>query len=186
MKIFAETQRLILRELLPTDAEGMFELDSDSEVHKYVGKKPVTTLQQCKDVIEFIREQYSSNGIGRWAVIEKQSGDFVGWSGLKLMKEPVNKHINFYDIGYRLIKKHWGKGYATESGIAARDYAFTTLNAKEIFAMTDVENTASRKALEKIGLHYVETFVYDASPGWREEGELATWYKMVNPALKSL
>src|SRR3954462_3045386 len=105
MKIFAETERLILRELLPTDAEGMFELDSDADVHKYVGKKPVKTIDECRDVIEFIRAQYVSNGIGRWAVIEKSTNNFVGWSGLKLMKEKVNGHIDFYDIGYRLVKK---------------------------------------------------------------------------------
>lgn len=181
IKIFAETERLILRELLPTDREAMFEMDSDAEVHKYVGKSPVKAIEEIDKVIEFIRRQYIDNGIGRWAAVEKTTGEFVGWTGLKLMKETVNGHIDFYDIGYRLAKKHWGKGYATESGIAARDYAFNTLKAPAIYAMTDVDNIASKRALEKIGLKYVETFNYDAEPGWREKGELATWYKMEKP-----
>jgi len=183
MKIFAETERLILRELLPIDSAGMFEMDSDPEVHTYIGRNPVTSPEQSRAVIEFIRQQYIDNGVGRWAVIERSTNDFVGWAGLKLVKERVNNHIDFYDIGYRLTKKHWGKGYATESAIAARDYAFDIIKAKEIFAMTDVDNTASRKVLEKTGLTYIETFGYDAEPGWRETGEPVTWYRMGNPSL---
>jgi ribosomal-protein-alanine N-acetyltransferase len=69
MKIFAETERLLLREFLPTDVQGMFELDSDPAVHRYLGKKPVQTIEQSQEMIAFIRQQYLANGIGRWAVI---------------------------------------------------------------------------------------------------------------------
>ena len=69
MKIFAETERLILRELLPTDAEGMFEMDGDPEVHLYLGNNPVKSIEQSEADIEFIRKQYIEKCIGRWAVI---------------------------------------------------------------------------------------------------------------------
>ena len=73
MKIFIETKRLILREILPTDVDGLFELDSDPEVHKYIGNKPIKDKNQIIDIINFIRQQYKDNGIGRWAIIDKKN-----------------------------------------------------------------------------------------------------------------
>lgn len=155
-----ETERLILRELLPTDAEGMFELDSDKEVHKYLGENPIQTIEQASDVIAVVRKQYEENGIGRWAVIEKASGNFVGWSGLKYIREYENNRINFYDVGYRLIPKYWGKGYATESARAAIAYGFKRFQMNEIIGSANVENVRSRRVLEKCGLKYVEQFMW--------------------------
>src|SRR5688572_20999829 len=99
MQIFIETPRLILRELLPEDDQAMFELDSNKEVHTYLGNQPLTNIDQSREIIAFIRKQYVDNGIGRWAVIEKSTGEFAGWSGLKLMKELTNDHVNYYDLG---------------------------------------------------------------------------------------
>src|SRR5688572_11277934 len=122
MKIFAETERLILRELLPSDDKGMFELDSDPDVHTYLGTKPLEHIEQSREVIEMVRKQYIDNGIGRWAMIERSTGEFVGWAGLKLVKTETNGRINFYDVGYRLIKRYWGKGFASEAAIASVNY----------------------------------------------------------------
>ncbi len=152
MKIYAETPRLILRELCPDDAPGMFELDSSPEVHRYLGNRPIQTLEEAKKVIESIRGQYVSKGIGRWAVIEKESNQFAGWSGLKLVEDDFNGFKDFYDVGYRFIPKFWGKGFATESGKAALQYGFDVLNLEMIYGMVDQENQASIRALEKLGL----------------------------------
>ena len=84
MKFYLETERLILREIQENDIESMFELDSNSQVHQYLGNNPITTKDQAIKNISFIREQYKERGIGRFAAIEKQSGKFIGWSGLKL------------------------------------------------------------------------------------------------------
>jgi ribosomal-protein-alanine N-acetyltransferase len=158
MMIFAETKRLILRELLPEDDEGMYCLDSDPEVHLYLGNKPVNHIQQSRDIITSVRKQYAEYGIGRWAVIEKTTGDFLGWSGLKLVTDTYNNHTGFYDIGYRLIKQHWGKGYATESALAALEYGFNKLQLLHIYGMADVDNAGSNNVLQKIGLSFVESF----------------------------
>ena len=106
MKVFAETERLILREILPIDVEGLWELDSDPEVHKYLGNNPVTDKEQIVEVINFIRQQYIDNGIGRWAIIDKKTNEFIGWTGLKFVTDTINNHQNYYDLGYRLIKKY--------------------------------------------------------------------------------
>jgi [ribosomal protein S5]-alanine N-acetyltransferase len=135
MQIFVETERLILREILPSDEMGMFELDSDPEVHKYLGNKPIKNIEQARQNIEFIRQQYTDNGIGRWAIIEKEKTNFIGWAGIKLIKETINNHSNYYDLGYRLIRKHWNKGFATESAKASLNYAFNVMKLKEVFGM---------------------------------------------------
>ncbi|MFM1999118.1 MAG: hypothetical protein RL204_1065 [Bacteroidota bacterium] len=160
-KIFIETERLILREILPTDVDGLFELDSNPEVHKYLGNKTIQSKEKIVELIEFIRKQYVDNGIGRWAVIDKETNAFMGWTGLKFVTDLTNNHKNFYDIGYRLIPKYWGKGIATESAITVLDYAFNTMKLEEVFAAASCENIGSNKILQKIGLHFIETFYYD-------------------------
>jgi ribosomal-protein-alanine N-acetyltransferase len=170
VKIFAETERLILRELLPEDEARLFELDADPEVHRYLGNNPITSREQVAEVIKMVRQQYIDNGIGRWAVIEKNTNAFIGWTGLKLMRELTNNHINYYDLGYRFIKRYWGKGYATETAIESLRYGFTMLNAAEIIAIADVENEGSKNVIEKAGLTFIETFTYD--------GTLHNWYKI--------
>jgi [ribosomal protein S5]-alanine N-acetyltransferase len=158
MRFYIETERLILRDILPTDEEAFFEMDSNPDVHIYLGNQPVTSREQIKEVIQNIQQQYEENGIGRWAVIEKESGKFIGWSGLKFIKEHENNHINFYDVGYRFHPKYWGKGYATESAKAALAYGFNELKLNVIYGMANIENKASRRALEKCGLRFVEKF----------------------------
>ena len=170
MKIFAETERMILREILPTDVDGMYKLDSDPEVHKYLGNKPVSNKAQTIDIINSIRQQYVDNGIGRWAIIDKNSNEFVGWTGLKFITENINNHENFYDIGFRLIKKYWGKGIATETAFASLDYAFNALEMKEIYAIAECENIGSNNILKKVGLKLIETFDL--------EGIKHNWYKI--------
>lgn len=160
MNIHIETDRLILRDLELTDAQGIFELDSDSEVHEYLGNHPIKTLEEAEDIIRFIRNQYITNGIGRWAIIDKKTKEFIGWSGLKY-EEVLRDNFSYYDLGYRLIKKYWGRGIATETAIASLKYGFNTLNLNEICAAADVNNMGSNKILQKIGMQFKETFNYD-------------------------
>jgi RimJ/RimL family protein N-acetyltransferase len=160
MQFHIETKRLILRNILPTDVDGMFELDSDPEVHKYLGNKPFTTKRQSEENIKGVLKQYEDFGIGRWAMVHKETNEFMGWSGLKFNTVMLNKHTNFYDVGYRIIKRFWGKGYATESSIAALDYGFNTLYLDSIYGITEKGNQASHHVLLKIGLKHIEDF-YD-------------------------
>ncbi|MES2418368.1 MAG: GNAT family N-acetyltransferase [Bacteroidota bacterium] len=162
MKVFFETERLILREIVPTDVDGLFELDSDPEVHRYLGNKPVKNKVQIVENIKFIRQQYFDNGIGRWAVIEKKTHNFMGWTGLKLVTDLTNNHINYLDLGYRLLEKYWGQGIATETANISLAYAFHELNAKEVYAMAAIENISSNKVLTKVGLTFMEKFELDS------------------------
>jgi len=170
-----ETERLLLRALDLSDAEGMFELDSNPNVHIFVGKKPVKHIEESVDQIKNIQHQYKTFGTGRWAVVLKETNEFIGWSGIKFITNEINNHKDFYEIGYRFIEKHWGKGYATEAGKAFIDYAFNIMKVDALYAYADEGNQNSRKILEKLGLQYINSFEY--------EGELEVWYELKNPNL---
>ncbi len=166
-----ETERLILRAIVATDATDLFAMDRLPEVHKYLGNQPKLTLAAIEAEIKHIQRQYSENGIGRWAVIEKKSQQLIGWSGLKFYTQPMNQHCNFYELGYRFHPQAWGKGFATESARAWLAYGFDQMQLTEIFAITDARHEASQKVLTKVGFQYVETFM-------DEEDDPTTWYQI--------
>lgn len=169
-KIILETPRLILREVLESDADAFFEMDSNPEVARYVGNVPVSSREQSLETIRFVRQQYRDFGIGRWAVVIRETGVFAGWCGLKRMKDfPVNGVSDHVDIGYRFSRQHWGKGYATESASAVLQYGFRDLGFAEIFAFAVTANTASMQVLTKIGMQRKNEFDY--------EGDACTWFE---------
>lgn len=173
MIINIETKRLILRDIRTEDLNGMFELDSNPNVHKYLGNNPVKTKSESLKYIEKIQKQYKQFGIGRFAVIEKKSKQFIGWSGIKFNtgpKEALGSKTDFYDIGYRFIERYWNKGYATETAIVALDYGFKELKLKTIVGAAEIGNIASNRILEKIGLKYKEQFPF--------ENEMINWYEL--------
>jgi RimJ/RimL family protein N-acetyltransferase len=178
-----ETERLILREILPSDKEAMFEMDSDPEVHKFLGNNPLKSIREAEAVIAFIRQQYKDNGIGRWAVVEKSTGNFVGWSGLKLIKEHTNGYVNYYDLGYRLLRKYWGNGYATESAQAWLREGFTSLQQEKIYAITNTVNFNSKKVLEKSGLTCKEVFSFDDAPHYWFSIDKAQWLNLISKSV---
>ena len=109
-----QSERLYYREFVPSDDVLMFALDSNPEVHTYLGNNPVTDISQVRVYLDSLIDQYKNNGIGRMAAFLKDTNEFIGWGGLKLERN-VNGREQFYDIGYRLLPEFWGKGYATES-----------------------------------------------------------------------
>ena len=174
MKTIIETKRLILRRITEADAQDFFELDSNPNVHQFLGNNPVKTIEQSQAMIANILEQYKTNGLGRLAMIDKVTHEFIGWSGLKY-EENVRKEFNYYDLGYRLKEQFWGKGYATESAFASLDYGFKDLKLKEIGAAADKDHIASNTILKKIGMQASGTFVF--------EDEICNWYNLKNPHL---
>ena len=158
------TNRFIIRPLAAADSSGIFELDSNPKVHTFLGKNPIKTLAEAENVIQLIQQQYKDLGIGRWAIIEKSTGSFVGWTGFKYITQPINGKANYYDLGYRLIERYWGKGIATETAKACLQYAFENLTLTEVCGICEVENTASRNVLQKCGMKLLSTFDYDNEP----------------------
>ncbi|RMB63360.1 N-acetyltransferase [Dokdonia sinensis] len=173
MEYHIETEHLILREIRIEDTGDLYRLDSNPVVHKYLGNKPISCMGKARHYIDYIIMQYEKYGIGRWATIEKSSGDFIGWSGLKMnFEEEMNGHINYYDIGYRFMPEYWGKGYATESSIAAKDYFFGHFPGHKLCGLAEIGNGASCRVLEKIGLERKDDFYYE-----KEDVDIA-WFEL--------
>ncbi|CAM3985136.1 GNAT family N-acetyltransferase [Flavobacterium branchiophilum] len=167
-----ETNRLILRPLALDDAPAMFEMDKNPKVHQYLWNKPVCHIQETLDTITYVRQQYVDYHIGRYAVVLKETMEFIGWAGLKWNSEEVQEQIHFYDIGYRLSEPNWGKGYATEASKAWMEYGFKTMKINIIKAAAQLENAASNQVLKKIGMQH--TFPYT------ENNVVWNWYEKVN------
>ena len=177
MDLILKTERLTLRPLQLPDAEAMFVLDSNPNVHLYLGNNPVKTVSECDDIIKNIQNQYVQNGIGRFAVVITETNESIGWAGLKFITKPENNHADFYDIGYRLQEQHWRKGYALEAAFAWRDHAFQVMNIPVIYASAHIENTGSNAILQKIGMEYISEFLYEDLP--------CNWYQLQNPNAKT-
>jgi ribosomal-protein-alanine N-acetyltransferase len=172
MKIFWETDRYILREMTEADAEGMFALDSNPQVHEYLGMKTIDSKDQALNAIRKVIDQYEANGIGRWAIEWKANGEFIGWTGLKY-EHSLWSEERYYDLGYRIRPEYWRKGIATETALFSRDYAFNELNVKELFAAAHVDNEGSNHILKKIGFQWEKHFFYEELK--------CNWYKLPKP-----
>lgn len=164
MHIKIETERLILRPIEKTDVQAMFVLDSNPNVNTYLGNNPVKTIEESMGYITMIQNQYEKNGIGRFAVVLKETNEFIGWAGIKFLTEPENNHVNIYEIGYRLQEEYWGKGYGSEAAKAWLDYGFKEMKIKKMYASANKENEASKRILEKIGMQITSDFLWNGIP----------------------
>ncbi len=159
MQIIFETPRLKLGQFTDADAPLILQLNSDPEIVKYVHEPVLSTEEQAKKIIiEIILPQYKNN-LGRWATYTKSNNEFIGWCGLKYRPE-----LDEIDLGYRFKKSAWGKGYATEAAKHTLDHSFNKLDLKLITGRAHIENIASIKVLEKIGMHFISEGIVDNCP----------------------
>ncbi len=150
MGIVLETPRLILREYNETDAEDFFRLNSDPEVMRYVPDKLMQSVEEAREVIvNRAMKDYREHGFGRCACILKDTGQHIGFCGLKYIAD-----IEGVDLGFRFLQAYWGKGFATESARAWVHYGFEKLNLEQIIGLAEPENYASNRVLEKLGMEF--------------------------------
>lgn len=135
-----------MRTWTQADLGALFEIMRDARVMRYLADGKPFTLEQTEEFLIWAENYQRENGFCRWKVIEKSSGETIGSCGF------ARPHgTDEIELGYLLAQKHWGKGFATEAAEASKIYGFKNLGFREIIAMTDLENAASRKVLEKIG-----------------------------------
>lgn len=144
-----ETQRLKLRRWVTSDRKPFSELNADSDVMKHF---PGTLSEdESNSFLDIIESRISRNGWGFWAVELKRTNAFIGFVGLNspAIKLPFSPCV---EIGWRLSKKHWGKGYATEAAQATLRYAFEQLSLNEVVAFTTVKNIRSQRVMQRINM----------------------------------
>jgi len=157
MQVFLETERLPLRRFSVDDADYLVDLDADPDVMRFVtGGVPTSRDEIENEVLPAFLGYYERyEGFGFWAVIEKATGEFLGWFHFRPRPGAVPGEV---ELGYRLRKSAWGKGYATEGSRALICKGFTELGVQRVVAEAMAVNTASRRVMEKAGLKLVRTF----------------------------
>ncbi|HEU4948397.1 MAG TPA: GNAT family N-acetyltransferase [Kribbella sp.] len=170
VEVYLGTERLVLRRFTMGDAELLVELDSDVEVMRYLTGRPTPRdVIETKVLPEILATYERYPQLGTFAAHERTSGRFVGWFGL----QPTGEH-RVADLGYRLRRAAWGRGYATEGSRALVAKAFTDLDLRKVIATTMAVNTRSRRVMQGSGLRFVRLFhlqFEDPLPG-TEHGEV--------------
>ncbi len=146
-----ETNRLMLRAIQPSDFNELFRMNSDPIVMKYVGDGSTRSHEQMLKEVEMLISYYTKRpGMGIWAIELKTSSKFIGAGGLT-----YNTNKAAVELGYRLPKEQWNKGYATEASRELVRYAFQNLRVDKVIASAHIENLASHNVLKKIGMSHI-------------------------------
>lgn len=154
-----ETERLTLRPFTADDGDLLVELDSDPAVMRYLnGGAPTPRAVVAEQVLPRFMASYAAGGpFGVWAVVERETGAFLGWVSVRLKPGMPGEA----SLGYRLRRTAWGRGYATEAARALLAAAFRDPVLRRVTATTYQDNTASRRVMERLGMTLARTFRYD-------------------------
>jgi RimJ/RimL family protein N-acetyltransferase len=166
VSVFLETERLLLRRFAEADVDHLLALHNDPEVMRFIDGGGTTSREEVE---REYRERFA--GDGYWAAVEKATGEFVGWFGFHPTEGGDPGEV---ELGYRLKRSAWGKGYATEGSRAFIRKGFMELGVRRVWAQTMAVNLASRRVMEKAGLKHARTFHLeweDQLPG-TEHGEV--------------
>jgi RimJ/RimL family protein N-acetyltransferase len=161
------TDRLVLRQFTADDVDGLLALDSDPDVMRFLDSRVKSRAEIESEVLpRFLGGYARYRDFGHWAADTRSDGDFVGWFGLTPVTPSAAAMVYWPDasgdtgvasLGYRLRRRAWGRGYATEGARGLVRRAFTELGVDEIVATTMAVNTRSRAVMERAGLRYART-----------------------------
>lgn len=163
-----ETPRVLLRAWQESDLAPWTALNADSENLKYFPR----TYSPEESLASYVRlrDLLANNDLGLWAAEERSSGEFMGFVGLAKQEIPGVAFMPCHEIGWRLDKKFWGHGYATEAAKVVLDYGLSEGGLKEIYSYTALQNIPSINVMKKIGLRqrpeldFAHPRIEDASP----------------------
>ncbi len=153
-----QTQRLILRGWQQSDLEPFAQMNADAEVMKYF---PATLSRaESEELVERIEHHHQAYGFGLWAVEERSTGAFIGFIGLNM--PTFEAHFTpTVEVGWRLAKAFWGKGYATEGARSALYYGFEIIGLSEIVSFTAQLNLRSVAVMKRLGMTHQEADDFD-------------------------
>lgn len=157
--VFLETDRLVLRPFTEADVPALLALDNEPEVMRYInGGRPTTAESIRERTLPRLLHDHPCTGTrGFWAAEEKATGTFLGWFEVR----PLDQDRTVVELGYRLNRAAWGRGYATEGARALVRKGFTDLGAERVTASTMAVNAGSRRVMEKAGLTFLRAYTED-------------------------
>ena len=143
-----ETERLVLRPFRESDLDAFGAMLRSPEVRTSFHNHGEIPDDRVFEQMEMWLGQWELRGTGQWALESKDTGEFVGRAGSHWPLRPGWPGI---ELGWALHPDHWGKGYATEAGAAARDYVFAHHDVDEIYSLILEENTHSQAVARRLG-----------------------------------
>jgi RimJ/RimL family protein N-acetyltransferase len=160
--IEVDTSRLRLRQWREADREPFAILNADPAVMEFFYWP--SPRESSDASIDAWQSQLASRGWSNWALELRATGEFRGFTGLSVPRR-VLPFSPCVEVGWRLARRHWGQGYATEAARAALEVAFTRLDLPEIVSFTAIGNRRSRAVMERIGMRDAkEDFDYPGIP----------------------
>jgi len=173
--IEVETERLLLRQWKDSDLKPFAAMNADKRVMEFY---PAPLSQQESDAMaNTCKSLIAERGWGFWALEEKNTGRFIGFTGLHVPKHqlPFSPCV---EIGWRLAPEYWGKGFVTEAAQAALNIAFQKLGLDEVVSFTAKANIRSAAVMERLGMiRQSSNFEHPALPEGHELRE-HIWYKI--------
>jgi len=143
------TARLLMRRWREPDRDGFAALNADPEVMRYFPAAPDRAASDA--LVDRIERLFESQGYGLWALEVVQTGAFIGFTGLHPMPDGV-PGAGGVEVGWRLARQAWRRGYATEAATAALEVAFGGLGLAEIWSMAAVLNQPSQAVMRRLGM----------------------------------
>jgi ribosomal-protein-alanine N-acetyltransferase len=148
-----ETERLILRQFEEADVNSIAAMRADARFMRFI--KAPEARRETVSWMRMVSRYWETDNFGFWAVVLKETNEVIGWSGTWLLwetKEP--------EIGFAVTPAYWGKGLGTEAASFALKYTFENRSAETVIALTMPENLASRRVMEKLGMHFDDEKYY--------------------------
>ncbi len=144
------TNRLLLRQIQPNDAEALFPIFSDAEAMQFYGHAPHQFLADTYELINQIQTRYTQRSAIRWGITLSGEDKLIGSCGFHRFDESFHRA----ETGYELQRAFWGKGIMTEAMSAILSYGFTELGLHRVEAVIDIVNERSKALLLKLGFTY--------------------------------
>lgn len=144
------TDRLRLVPCAPDHLDGLFRLNSNPDVMRYI--RAPQTRDEVAAWISATQERWARFGFGWWSLFEMRTDEIIGAACLQHL---AHIETNPLEIGWRLIPEAQGRGYATEAGRAAMNFGFDQIGENRLMAVADPENTASTRVMERLGMRYL-------------------------------
>jgi [ribosomal protein S5]-alanine N-acetyltransferase len=155
-----ETERLLFREIRETDFSAWLEFHKDTSTSLYWTEEKGSPEEECTKWYAKQFQRYNNNRGGMNALIEKQTGNFIGHCGLLLQAVDGNTEL---EIAYSLLPAYWNKGYASEAAIKCRDFAFHNKLAGSLISIISITNIPSEKVAIKVGMKPDKQTIYNGN-----------------------
>lgn len=156
---YIKTKRLILRDWQESDLKPFIKMNLDPDVRRYF-----PNLQTPEESVNYAKASQKSildRGFGLFAVERKDTGEFIGFTGIRVLEADGSLDFEFLpciEIGWRLAKKHWNQGFATEAARGVMKFVERQTDIKEVYAFTAKKNIPSINIMEKLGMEVVTEF----------------------------